>query len=155
MTTLDVSAKLLDIVISEGDTFAWTITLRDEESTANPKTPLTLDESDSYTLTVNSERNPADDTNEVFQLAGIVLTQTGDPDTNATEGQVQFSVSDANWTSLAAFIDAGTVEYVPEDSGEAFATFYAELRQVDVSASNAERRKGKGEFKVKQSIEKT
>lgn len=130
MTSLiDLCPETPQLCIMRGDTFAWTITIRDPEG--NPRTDLAGNQ---YTLTVNSDPNPADVTNELFAVDGVLLPQSG-----ATLGQVQFQLSDANWTAYFAALGA------PSEAAY-------DLQQTDTGGGI--RTVAKGVFEVRQDITK-
>ncbi len=126
-TTLNLCAVDFEICIQRGDTFAWTIRLEDTAGVA-----IDLG-TNTYVLTTNTDSDPPDNTNEIFQLTGTVLNQT----TNT--GEIQFQVSAANWTTFDGVTTApDTVFYdLEENSGSG-------LRSI-----------AKGDFKVEQDISKT
>lgn len=59
-----------DICYARGDTYGVTITITDDSNAAFDLTGYVV------TLTVNSVKNPADDTTELFKITGTVATPT-------------------------------------------------------------------------------
>lgn len=132
MVTLDLSAPELNLEFTRGDTFAWVIELTDEAGR-----PFEIPAGYTYELTINQDQNPADATNQVVKLTGTVLTQSG-----RTKGHVQFSITDANWTTWDGVYSGSTYPV----------TAYCDLQEVD--AASKKRTKGKGTFIVDQDINK-
>lgn len=118
-TTLNACPVELDICISRGDTVPWTFTIKDSAGTAVDITGF------SFLLTVDPSSEPANDTNNLFQLTGTI--------TNAAGGVVQFMMS-------AVQADQTPGEY-----------FY-DLQQTD--GGGAIRTLAKGTFEFKQDVTK-
>jgi len=65
-TTLNRCPQEINICLTRGDTSSFGFTLLDEDGTAYDPTGST------FVLTVNTESEPTDATNQVFQLTGVL-----------------------------------------------------------------------------------
>jgi len=69
-TTLNRCPEAINICLTRGDTKPFGFTLLDEDGNARDLT------GHSYELTVNTESDPSDATNEVFTVTGVVSSNT-------------------------------------------------------------------------------
>lgn len=88
-----MSEVLGDIEMSRGDSYPLTMTIKSRS------TGLPIDLTGySFLMTVSSDKDPVDDTNEVFQVAGVV-----DADQVANPGKVSFTPTTSDTATPGKF----------------------------------------------------
>ncbi len=116
-------ALLGELTFFRGDSYPIELTIKDKENSA------AIDITGySFTMTVNSEKDPADDANLQFFIAGVV-----DPDQVVNKGKVAITPS-VDHTDLPS------------------ATYYYDIEMTDLSGNV--RTIGKDKFKITQDITK-
>lgn len=117
-TTLDLCPIEIDLCIARGDTFPWTFTITVSGAAVNIN-------GFTFLLTVDPSEEPADNTNNLFQLTGTI--------TDAPNGVVEFEMS------------AVQADQTPN-------TYYYDLQWTD--GASKLRSIAKGEFEFKQDVTK-
>jgi len=116
-----------DIQWYRGDAYPMSLTIKDNSTTPSVAIDLT---GYTFLFTVNTEKDPTDETNQLFQIVGVV-----DPDQVTNKGKVSFT---------PVIADTATAD---------IATYYYDI-ELSYSASTPRTIK-KAKFKIIQDITKT
>lgn len=99
MPTLNICPTDIRICISRGDSTPMTFTMQDEDGNDLNITGF------AYIFTVNTEENPIDNTNEVFNLTGVESSPSVSftpliSDTDITPGEYFYDIQETDGAAL-------------------------------------------------------